>query len=354
MKRPYKLAVFTTAQPHHSSKSGYEQVARFVNPDYTLWRTRNNTPPLPKRGLAKLLRTYALSNWYQWDGVEAEGKAWKLDKQHKGQLLAHFLYGDTSLGLLPRFRRWFKGKIVATMHACPSDFDRVLANPRLLRHIDFLILLGRNQCNELLEMGLSEKKMMTVPHGVDLDFYRPSGLDQPENRKFRVLTVGNWRRNFSLYHKVIQALSDHDDIRFDIVTAKHNQTQFNEYPNVSVYDGLSDEELLSFYQQTDCVLLGLEDAVANNVLLESMACAKPVIVENVGAVTDYVDDQSGILIDPNDAAAAVQVIRELRDHPDAGLRIGRMASEHVKRFDWNIVANELQAVYDMIYHAWNR
>ncbi len=354
MNRPYKLAVFTTTQPHHSSKSGYEQIAHHVGPDHTLWRTRNNTPPLPKRGMAKLLRRFALSNWYQWDGIEAESRFLRLSRRYQKHLVAHFLYGDTSLGMLPRFRRLFKGKMVATIHACPSDFDRVLANFHLLRNIDFLILLGGNQRRYLLEAGLPKNKMLTVPHGVDLSFYKPAPQKSYEKNTFRVLSVGNWRRNFKLYHQVIKAYGDDPNIRFDVVTARHNQEQFSGYRNVQTYDGLGDEELLELYQHTDCVLLGLEDAVANNVLLESMACAKPVIVEDVGAVTDYVDQNSAMLIKPDDAGAAVDAIRGLRTNPDKAKHIGRKAHEQVKRFDWPIVANELQAVYEMVHHNLNR
>lgn len=353
MSRPYKLAVFTTTQPHHSNKSGYEQAAEYVQPDFTLWRTRNNTPAVPKRAVAKLLRPYALSNWYQWDGVEAERKAFRLSRKHSGHLITHFLYGDTSLGLLPRFRNRFRGKVIATIHACPSDYSRVFANPHLLHALDFIILLGKIQRDKLLEWGVSERKMLTVPHGVDLNFFKPDQFNRNKDAPFRVLAVGNWRRNFSLYQKVIEAFAGEEQVRFDIVTASHNHRYFKDYPNVCLYDGLSDKELLKHYQQTDCVLLGLEDAVANNVLLEAMACAQPVIVENVGAVGEYVNEQCGIPVPPDDAAAVVEAIRELRDQPELRNKLGRKAAEHVKRFDWQVVAKELQAVYDMIYHERN-
>ena len=65
--------------------------------------------------------------------------------------------------------------------------------------------------------------------------------------------------------------------------------------------GLNDAEFLEAYQGCSCLLQTVENATANNVILEAMACGKPVVAESVGGIPEYVDASCGILVERGDA-----------------------------------------------------
>ena len=68
------------------------------------------------------------------------------------------------------------------------------------------------------------------------------------------------------------------------------------------------------------------------VVLEAMACGKPVVASNVGGVPELiVDGQTGILVPPRDPEAMAKAVLYLLDHPDKAKEIGLKAREHVIR-----------------------
>ena len=83
------------------------------------------------------------------------------------------------------------------------------------------------------------------------------------------------------------------------------------------------------------------------VLLEAMACARPVITTRIGAITEIISDElNGILINPKSPhELANSVIRIYKDENFAK-EIGRNARESVKELDWKIVARRLVEVYE--------
>lgn len=161
-------ALFTTKIPHHSTHSGYEQLIKYINADEVFAELRENTTQPVKLTIERILRRLSVSRWYQWDGIVTELKTLKLNQIYGNHLIAHFLYGDTAIGLLPYIKRWISANIVLSIHACPSDLHDVLQYPTALKYIDRFVLLGSNQKSFFLDHGVSDKQITVIPHGVDL------------------------------------------------------------------------------------------------------------------------------------------------------------------------------------------
>ena len=347
---PY-VALFTTKIPHHSSHSGYEQLMNYVASNEVHARTRTNTQELVKLTTERLARRFAASRWYQWDGIQTEFKTLQLVKRQGNNLIAHFLYGDTAIGLLPYINPWLPGKIVLSIHACPADLPEVLQYPRLLKRVDHFILLGSNQKSFFMEHGVPENNLTVIPHGVDTSYFKPVENTEKLTENFDVLIVGNWRRNFELYQSVIADADEADKLHFHVVTADFNHHYFGESSQLTIHPKLSDLELLRMYQRADAMLLSVQDAVANNVLLESMSCGLPIVTEKNGALPEYLGEQYPLYFETGNAKDAYMKLRDLKSSDfDVREEIKNYLVDRAQTtYNWQKIAGKMHTFYNSLH-----
>ena len=86
-------------------------------------------------------------------------------------------------------------------------------------------------------------------------------------------------------------------------------------------------------------------------LIESMMVGLPVVASNVGEISDLVEDhQTGFLVEPGNASAFAERIRELLDDPELLASCGKTASQRAQRYSvngrveaWNRIFEDLWA-----------
>ena len=260
------------------------------------------------------------------------------------RLIVHFLYGDTSLGLIPYLKKILPIDIIATIHSCPSDLPEVVQKPNLLSSVDEFILLGSNQKPFFYKHGIQDEKLNVIPHGVDTQFYHPAKSVKP-NSKLKLLTVGNWRRNFRWYRELAAALNRKEiDFQFTIIADEAYHTALKGIANIHLKSGIDDMELLDLYQKSDVLVMGVEDAVANNVVLEAMACGLPIISESVGAVAEYLGG-TGMLVNPGDTRSAINWLEKIHRNSDLKDKISRSLRKRAQLFQWHHIAEQTAKRY---------
>lgn len=124
--------------------------------------------------------------------------------------------------------------------------------------------------------------------------------------------------------------------------------------------GLDDRVRFSGWQaQTECARrLREADALVlpslyecgGAVVLEAMACGKPVVATAWGGPLDYLDDSCGVLVPPDSREALVaglaDALSKLASDPDLRDRMGRAGRRRVEReFDWEAKIDDVLAVY---------
>jgi D-inositol-3-phosphate glycosyltransferase len=117
---------------------------------------------------------------------------------------------------------------------------------------------------------------------------------------------------------------------------------------------VSRQQLATFYQAADAVIMPSRSETFGLVAAEAQACGVPVIAADVGGLAYVIEDgTSGILIqghNPADYAAAIdQVLR------DRGLatKLSQGAVEHAERFSWDATVSRLLELYEGISAARN-
>ena len=82
------------------------------------------------------------------------------------------------------------------------------------------------------------------------------------------------------------------------------------------------------------------------VLLEGMAAGRPVVASDIpGYAAVLRDGVDGVLVPPGDPGALAAALADVLGDPHRGRAMGKAGKERAARFDWQVVAGEIEAVY---------
>ena len=126
---------------------------------------------------------------------------------------------------------------------------------------------------------------------------------------------------------------------------------FHEMPHVRFRTAVDDAEFLHAYQSSSCLLQTTENATANNVVLEALACGQPVVAEHSGGIPEYVNDKCSLLTEKGDAAALAAAILKLKKSPARRARLAAGARARALQLDWKNVASEMRGIYASVSHT---
>jgi len=85
------------------------------------------------------------------------------------------------------------------------------------------------------------------------------------------------------------------------------------------------------------------------VIMEAMACGKPVVSTNIGGAPDIViDGSTGLLIPPNDASALRNALEKLLTERESIARMGQTSLERIAEFKAGSVVPRIEHVYHTV------
>jgi len=216
-----------------------------------------------------------------------------------------------------------------------------------LRKLSTFLAPSRFQLKQARRLGIiRQKKAAVVPLGVDHDRFYPA--DKSENF---VLYLGRIHPHKSL-ELAVMAMKKTPE-RFSLIIAGDIEPQFLWYKsnlvNLANKMGISDRfeiilsptdsEVVRLMQKCSVFLFPGTIDTFGLVVLEAMACGKPVVACNRGGVPEVLGD-AGFLLEPSVAewTSAVNILTS-----DSSLRqkMGKKALERSKAFSWEETANKL-------------
>jgi len=283
---------------------------------------------------------------------------------------AHFAYPDGFAAVL--LGRWFRRPVCITLRGTIFWWSR----RRLLRWLcdwaicraERVIAVAENLAARARQGGVPEHRIETIANGVDgarfqlidrVSARRSLGL--PEQGRLLV-SVGHLspRKGF---HRVIRSLprvvEACPDAHLAIVGGRGAETDNSTELRTLARDlGLTDRVLFVGAQPSDRVALwmGAADAFVlasdfegcPNVVLEAMACGRPVVATKVGDVERMVPAFAGVLFDDPENATALAdcMIAVLRGDWDP-----RQIRDHVSARSWNDVARRVVVAWRLAAKA---
>ncbi len=332
--------------PWYGSKSGYyEQFPgwlRRVHPNVHLVLPRRT---LCNRVIGKLYSVFkSLPQRDQSETVAELAMLWRAAVSFGG--VNHILNIEDHLALLGHWRKAPRNW-VGTIHFPREWWDA--SRVESLSRLSSAIALYRADI-PFFENILGPGRVKYVPHGVDVDFFRPPPPEIVRGKS--ALFVGQFGRNTRMFARVAALLArEHPDLTFHVVVAPHARTApgFDElaaHPSVRWHQEISEESLLTLFQTSQILLLPMDFSGANNAIVQAVACGLPIVTTDLGGIRDYGGGEIFPVVANNDDAAMVQLAgkflagREWREETSKKLR--KFAEETL---GWPIVIQDHLRAY---------
>lgn len=263
----------------------------------------------------------------------------------------HVLYGETDVWLIATVARLTGNHVVASFHDGPDTQPWVGVTGTLLRRLSAIVLLGECQ-REFFESHAPASRIRVVPHGIDTTFFSPSPVARRSDEVLCITVGGHTRDHPTLATAIDLIAPSVPNLRFVAVSANvGNKKTPLEHDLIEHVGGVSDETLRDLYRRATVAVFAFEYAIANNGVLEAMACGTPIVATNIGGVAEYVPPTAGILVPPWDperlAEAMLRVIRDRR----LAAELSAGARENALRYSWELVADSMRDLYRDIASA---
>ena len=327
-----------TRMKHHSLHSGYDRLSDYIPCEkFNPGLVAKSMGLIPDRVLGLLLRK---SNLYLVPELKREIEL-QIRTLFRSESIFHFLYGEND------FRRFYpqgKNKLFVTYHFPPEKYNQYFTKLPNLKSVNAIIVVGSNQVDYFTRWAPKEK-ILFIPHGIDTEYYMPG---ENEVRDHKILFVGTHLRDFNVLKEVIERIEKLSvDLSFTIITFKENWKIFRGLKQIELLADVTEDQLLQCYQRHALLFLPLVGGTANNTLLEAAASGLPIITTDVGAVRDYFDDESAILLHSKQIDAALSTIMDLLNDARKRKELATKARRKMLSYDWKVVAGAMEKVYEV-------
>lgn len=117
---------------------------------------------------------------------------------------------------------------------------------------------------------------------------------------------------------------------------------------------LPEEDFLAYFKVADILVVPSTYEPFGIVALEGMATKTPIIVSDVGGLSEIVDHRwTGMKVPPNNSTALAETIIELLENQKLSKSIVNNAMEKLTHvFDWSIIADHTIKVYKNVHKEW--
>lgn len=233
---------------------------------------------------------------------------------------AHYIYPDAFAAVLLG-KLLGKPVVVSARGTDINLYARMAAIRPMLRYVlresSAVIAVCQALKSDMLDLGVSAKKIHVIGNGVDLTAFRPMPsasarrqLGLPLDRKI-ILSVGQLIERKGIHH-LVEALARLGCHRSDVMlvlVGNHHDTTYVSRIKKRVADlGLDyavcfagaqpHTSLRIWYSACDLFCLASDREGWPNVILEAMACGKPVVASSVWGIPEVVSSPDlGILVD---------------------------------------------------------
>ena len=256
----------------------------------------------------------------------------------------HFIWGEFAAPkrVAPYHRKG--ARVVVSVHCSARRWDSVWLRPDGYANADQVILTSESQ-RPFVERHVSADRVRVIFHGVVSAYFKPPAARAQSPGRFRLFMLGDTERDHDFAAQVAARLPA-SRFEWRIRTASHEKSFYQGRDCVTLLPRLSDADMRTEYQQADLLAMPMLDSAANNVILESMACGTPVMVNRVGGAAEYVDPTCNFLLsNDRNVDEWVDKLTGLEQNRAAVERMRPATRAWAEKFDWQIMAEEYRATY---------
>ena len=208
---------------------------------------------------------------------------------------------------------------------------------------------------------LKVKKHINLPNPIDTNIFKPFDKEKarelwnlPKNKKLilfgAINATGDPRKGFKQLSEALQKLNKTSKIEFVVFGSSKPKNTPNLGLKTNYVGKLRDEvSLMTLYNAVDVMVVPSLQENLSNVIMESLACALPVVGFDIGGNRDMIEHKkNGYLAKPFNTTDLKNGIEWILNN-ESYQRLCQNAREKVvKEFDSKVVAKKYIAIYEQI------
>ncbi|MEJ0099784.1 MAG: glycosyltransferase [Pseudomonadota bacterium] len=232
---------------------------------------------------------------------------------------------------------------------CGSTIGRAAASylRSVYERFDTVLAPSRVMCEYLRSLGLS--RVMQQPLGVDTTVFHPRHRNEKLRQQLglakdvRLLAYAgrfSAEKNIDVLHDAFARLGSH----YHLLLVGGGETR-RPAPNITVLPYRRDSvELAGLLASVDALVHAGTAETFGLIVLEAMACGRPVVGVRAAAIAELIDDAVGVTANRAVGWMIASAVRDLY-HRDVE-ELGRVARARVQaKFSWDIALREQLALY---------
>lgn len=280
----------------------------------------------------------------------------------------HTIFPDGNCGV--RLKDFFQVPVLSTIHG--SDIMLYPKRSKGVYHQTLYALKKSDQIITVSQRLQAEAESMadglpikTIYNGFDAERFRPGDkqkarqeLGLPINKKI-FLYVGNLYpvKGVPYLLKAFSKVVAHTkEAHLVLVGDGHLKTSLQKEAIELGLDGMVSwmgrrpyEEIPKWLHSTDAVVLSSLSEGLPSILLESMACRRPMIATDVGGISEVLQDRvTGRLVPPKNPEKLAEAFLEVIDHEKQLEEMGEKAFQLSRAYTWEENVRQLEQCYQAL------
>lgn len=230
-----------------------------------------------------------------------------------------------------------------------------------MRHAQAVIAVSNDLKKKMVAMGVQEKKIQVIYNGVDSGEFKPQTVARSLQLKPPiVLYVGTLKASkgsSDLLTAFLKIAAQKPEAQLYYLGAGPDQARLqaeveaaNVTERVHFIGQVSHDQLAGWYNRSSIVCLPSHGEGVPNVLLEAMACGRPVVATRVGGIPEIVPGAAGILVPPRDpgalAAALLSAMSIEWDNEEI--------RQHAQQFSWSRNTDQVERLVSSVLDGFCR
>ena len=221
---------------------------------------------------------------------------------------------------------------------------------------EVLMPVTENLRREMNRVGISGR-FQIVSNVVDVNLFTPA-LQEKKRGMFKFIHISHGidtHKNISGILSAVEKLSRiYTDFQLDLIINGEVQSHIAFAKNLTLYNttvffhGLqSTAEIARMMSESDCLVLFSNFENFPCVIAEALACGVPVISSDVGGIAEHLNEEMGILVQPNDEGGLVRAMHKVIVQHNK-YDVQKLREYSIKHFSYETIGSQLFGIYKTI------
>ena len=240
-----------------------------------------------------------------------------------------------------------------------AKFYNLTSLKMVLELSDKIVITQSSYLNRSPYLSKYRDKIEVIPVGVDTEKFKPLNIQEYENTLFFLSILDKFHEYKGLEYllKALKIVKDEiKNVKLIVGGEGDLKSYYQEIANslglennVRFVGFIPDSKIVEYYNRCSAFVLPSYSSDQEGfgiVLLEALACGKPVITtEIVGVSKDVQEFNAGVVVKPRDVDSLANAIVEILQDEDLRRKMGENGRKVDEKYSWHNIAGIMEKIY---------